>query len=197
MTADLFWKVAIAAVGGTWTVLNYLRGRTFRRRLELKVTGQITVEGELHFLSITATVKNVGLSKARIFQEGTWVKLFRLSSKPTGGALSLPGQAHLGTAPVFKEHAWVEPGEEINDVLFVQLPAKQAEDIAIRLNLRVKSQDRRWMDTSDFEEKGSAPESDYPFVRNLTWAAAAVVPYNSAASQPLAEAPTTHTGAYS
>jgi hypothetical protein len=195
MTADLFWKVAIAAVGGAWTLLNYLRGRTFHRRLELKVTGQVTTDADLHFLSVTATVKNVGLSKARLFQAGTWVRIYRLRSKTTDERLLLPSETRLGTAPIFTGHDWVEPGEEVSDVLFVQLPTRQANDIALRLEFQVKSQDRRWMDTSDFDEQGDSRElRDYPFIRNLIWAAAAVVPYSAAASQPLAEAPTTHIG---
>jgi hypothetical protein len=196
MTADLFWKVAIASVGGAWTVLNYLRGRTFKRRLELTVTGQVTSEGDLHFLSVTATIKNVGLSKAKIFQKGTWVRIYRLRSKANREKLSVPSETLLGTAPIFTEHDWVEPGEQVSDVLFAQLPTKQADDIAVRLNFRVKSQDRRWMDTSEFDEEGNSREfKNYPFVRNLTWAAAAVIPYSPTASQPLAEAPTSQTGA--
>ncbi len=192
MTADLFWKIALAAAGGAWTILNYLRGRTFRRRLELKVTGEILIESDIRFLSIVATIKNVGLSKARIFQEGTWVKIFRLQKKTQSDALALPHETRLGTGPIFAAHGWVEPGEEVNDVLFVQLPAKTPEDIAVRVEFRVKSQERRWLPPAEFEQVDDAAEADEYIVRNLTWVTAAIVPL--AAPPTSTEAPTIKAG---
>jgi hypothetical protein len=195
MITDLSWKIAVGIAAASWTVLNYLRGRTFRRRLELKVSGEIFEKTGIHFLSVVTTAKNVGLSKVRVFQEGTWVRLVRFQSKEKTAALKLPEEILLGTAPIFTTHDWIEPGEEINDILFVQLPERVSEDIAVSLSLRVKSREWRWVTEADLEKAESFENPNPEFVRRLVWHAAAVVPYDSQAkSMGPVEAPTLQPG---
>jgi len=195
MITDLSWKIAVGIAAASWTILNYLRGRTFRRRLELKVSGEIFEKTGIHFLSVVTTAKNVGLSKVRVFQKGTWVRLVRLRSKQKSSALQLPEEIFLGTAPIFKRHDWIEPGEEVNDILFVQLPERIPEDVAISLSLRVKSTEWRWVTEADLEKAESPEKPDPEFVRKLVWHAAAVVSYDSQAkSTGPVEAPTLQSG---
>jgi hypothetical protein len=52
---DTTSKIAIAIIGGAWAWLTYVRGRTFRRRLEPKITGQILLEKGTQFLSMDAS----------------------------------------------------------------------------------------------------------------------------------------------
>jgi hypothetical protein len=160
-------------------LLTYVRGRTFRRRLEPKISGEIFEEQGVRFLSIVASVKNVGLSRAEVFQKGTWVRMVLLQMKTGTRSIAVPKEIHLGTAPILGDHSWIEPGEEVHDVLLVQLPERTPEHIAIRLSLKVKSQEWRWIPQVDSTEdqRNTAPEAD--LVKNLVWSAASIVPFSA------------------
>jgi len=177
---DTFSKIAIAVLGGIWTLLTYVRGRTFRRRLEPKITGEVFEEGGARFLSIVASARNVGLSKAEVIEDGTWVRIFLLKKKNVK-SFAVPAEVRLGTAPILLQHSWIEPGEEVHDVLIVQLPEKSAEDIGVRLDLRVKSQEWRWIPPADYSGGTQVTaEAGSDLVRNLIWNAAAIVPMSAA-----------------
>jgi hypothetical protein len=184
--ADTISKFAIAIIGGLWSWVTYVRGRTFRRRLELKVSGEVFLEGNVRFLSIIATIRNVGLSKAKLFQEGTSLRMVRLQMRADSDSLKLPRELHLGTAPIFEKHGWVEPGEEIQDVLFLQLPSNSPQDIAVRLSLRVVSQELRLISRLDDGQVQSLADPGEELVRKLEWNVACIVPLStpkSSASQ--------------
>lgn len=63
---DKIIKVVAVVLGGIWTYLNYVRGRTFKRRLELSVTEKLLQSGSNILVTGVAQVKNVGLSKVSI-----------------------------------------------------------------------------------------------------------------------------------
>ncbi len=177
--ADIFFKVAVPVIGGAWAFLTYVRGRTFSRRLEPRIEGQLFHQNDRCFLSVQAAVKNVGLSKAVILQTGSWVRIVLLGARAGVVKIAVPAETRLATTPVFMKHKWVEPGEEIHDVQLLQLPHLTENDVAIRLNLRVVSQELRWPTApDDAQNDPSAPSSDFDmrFVRNLEWNAAAIVP---------------------
>src|ERR1700683_1384896 len=79
---DKVTKIAALLIGGGWVYLNYRRGRTFEKRLELKISGkEIEGKGE-PLLSGSAQIKNVGLSKFPIQQKGTAILVFDLKPSP-------------------------------------------------------------------------------------------------------------------
>ena len=57
---DTVVKIAAVIVGGAWTYLNYVRGRTYSRRLELAVSGE-----ELNPLPNTRPKKPQGIAAIR------------------------------------------------------------------------------------------------------------------------------------
>lgn len=176
--ADTATKIAFAVIGGAWAWLTYIRGRTFRRRLEPAITGQIFVDSGIRFLSIEASVKNVGLSRAALPQRGTWVRIVRLQRKKST-SVAEPKEMLIGTPPIFKRHGWIEPGEEVHDVMLVQLPQDTPEDVAIGLSLRVASEEWRWPTPRD-QPQDTDPEAssdpDNLFKRRLGWHAGSIVP---------------------
>ena len=70
---DKVVKIIAVILGGIWTYLNYVRGRTFKRRLEPKILGKISrgVRVDTWMVSGIAQAKNVGLSKVDIEASGT------------------------------------------------------------------------------------------------------------------------------
>jgi hypothetical protein len=174
--ADFVAKVAIALVGAVWAWINYVRGRTFYRRLEPKISGEIFAVDDAWFISIDPSVKNVGLSRALIIQEGTWIELIVLQRDGTTKHVAEPIEVALGKPPVFEKHGWVEAGEEIHDVRLVQLPEKTTEDVAVRANLRVVSKELAWVWKEDVSsDRDDSGELKIIRERRLEWNAGCVV----------------------
>lgn len=176
---DLIFKIAVALIGAAWAWLQYVRGRTFRRRLEPRITGEIFEAEGKHFLTITSSVKNVGLSRAFIIQRGTWIQISILQVDATTSSVAEPDVKEVGYPEVFTTHSWVEPGEEVSDQRLVQLPAKDSRDVAVRLDLRIISHEWRWPPLSSYSEPPAAATEDFEvrLKRDLGWTATAIVRY--------------------
>src|SRR5580700_3460648 len=64
------------AIGGLWAYYKFFKGRTFRPRLELSVEGKAWNEKHVTHLRTFAQIKNVGLSKLELPQEGSGLRVF-------------------------------------------------------------------------------------------------------------------------
>jgi hypothetical protein len=136
-------EVIAIVVGGIWTYFNYFRGRTYRPRLECSLKINLVKDHSKSFLDVTANLKNVGLSRVKIKQEGTGVLIYALQPQLNP---SVPVLSHWNSDyrvfEVFKDHGWVEPGEPISQPLLVQLPHEPA--LAYRVVLKLNSGQIWW-----------------------------------------------------
>jgi hypothetical protein len=133
--------IAIAA-GGVWGYFNFFKGRTYRPRLEPKVSGKLISQKGVHYLIVTAQLKNVGLSEVKIDQEGSGLRVFAYDVvEHTSKARSVQ-QSRLITLPIFKDHGWIEPGELIEDQRLVVIP--DIEYVALQMSLRLVSNKIAW-----------------------------------------------------
>lgn len=119
-------------VGGLWAYIKYFRGRTFKPRLELQVSGKLINEGKVNCILATMHIKNIGLSQVKLEKDYSRVEVslyqpefYDLVYKKTENVdkIRLP----LWTEPtakfhVFQAHWWIEPGEAITDHILVTLP---------------------------------------------------------------------------
>ena len=127
-----------AIVAGIWAYFNYFRGRTFRPRLEPQVSARLVSNSNVSYLSVTYSIKNVGLSKVDLKRKGTAlvVQLPDLSQ-----AVQFLGQVRWrpeGAFDVFESHKWIEPGELIQEQLvLLAIPADKHN--YLRVDLRVVS----------------------------------------------------------
>jgi hypothetical protein len=138
---DVTLKGLGLVVGAAWTVLTYLRGRTFKRRLEPVILGSIFSSGGGVCLSITAKLKNVGLTKIPISQKGTGIRISTYHAEP--GITGAIDPTRIATLEVFRQHDWIEPGEQIEDSSVFLLPSTSAEMEAVHLSLIVVSRTRK------------------------------------------------------
>ena len=101
---DKVVKILAVLIGGAWAYLNYRRGRTFKKRLELTICGKTISRNGVLLLSGSAQLKNVGLSKVPIQQKGTAILISNLHA---GSSLVEPIEAAEALAlvrEVFKDH---------------------------------------------------------------------------------------------
>jgi hypothetical protein len=106
--AEKIARIGAYLIGGFWVILNYRRGRTHRSRLEPTVGGEVRQVGTTLTLRIWVRVKNVGLSKVDIHQEGSGLRIFRYS-----GASDL--WTRLDTLSLLESEGWIEPGECVEE----------------------------------------------------------------------------------
>ena len=130
-SVDTALKCLAVIVGGLWTYLNYVRGRTFRKRLELTPSGTITDQGGNLFFAGQCVAKNVGLGKIPIVQRGTGVTIYALRLVPNPGGAPHTTEDLVTALPLFERHGWVEPGEAIADPFFTILPIPAAEQATL------------------------------------------------------------------
>jgi len=131
-------EVIAIVVGGIWAYFNYFRGRTYRPRLECNLTVSLITDHSKSFLNIVVHVKNVGLSRVKIQQNGTAILVYNPQPPPSPSHPILSvWDSDYRVLEIFKDHGWIEPGEPISQPLLVQLPHEHA--FAYRVVLKLNS----------------------------------------------------------
>lgn len=151
-------QILAILLGGLWTYLKFVRGRTFRRRGELDVTGQLYTFDDEPALVVKVTFKNTGLSRIKVpedqpphvlvthvetggWREGaaTWSPPDFTSVTPgqhKDAAPPVPPDSVRSTATMLTRHQWVEPGETIADEQVVVPPAEQGARFAVAYRIQ-------------------------------------------------------------
>jgi hypothetical protein len=132
-------------LGGFWAYFKFFKGRTFKARLEPRVTGKIIDQGNISTLIVSMEIKNVGLGVVYL-SDLTSIDVYETdletSAKPT--------KAKWGRSPktyrAFAEHSWIEPEETVRDEILLRLPGVATK--GYRVDLVVRSENRslpeRW-----------------------------------------------------
>lgn len=159
-TADLSkiiedWKNLATAlgifVGGLWAYIKYFRGRTFKPRLELQVSGQLINEGQVNCILATMHIKNIGLSQVKLEKKYSHVEIslyqpeaydFMYKKTENVEKIRLAIWNEFANFYVFQPHGWIEPGETITDHILVTLPPSNL--IASKLDFCLTSHKKLW-----------------------------------------------------
>ncbi len=136
--ADKAIKTIALLIGAGWTYLNYLRGRTFKNRLEVEATGELFERAGAHYLLATCRLKNVGLSEFPIQQRGTACTVYALTDA------DMHPSKPVDIFEIFQEHDWIEPAEVISHPELVPLPFYGSNLVGILLHVRVVSRGIEW-----------------------------------------------------
>ena len=138
--ADIAQKTAatIAIVGTAgWAYFKFVRGRTFRRRLELTISGEVRRTPGIVYLLTNSTAKNIGLSKFEIDHEKSGLRVMSHVSKGAVTEAKLAEWSPLSTWDVLEGKDWLEPGEPAAEELLIEIPDEGF--LAFRLQLWVSS----------------------------------------------------------
>lgn len=133
----------LAILGGAaWAYFNFFKGRTYRPRLEPTLSGKFISKDGASYLVTTAQLKNVGLSRVKIKQEGSALQIFSYQIATHVSKVHELKQEYLAIFSVFEAHGWIEPNEVIEDQRFLVMPG--GSSAAIRLELRIVSDGIEW-----------------------------------------------------
>lgn len=120
---DILGTIATAialVVGGLWGYFRFVKGRTYRPRLEVNMSGQWRTIDSKPVLHARITVKNIGASVVSLLQKGTGLRASVLATKQESAPAAL-SWTNLRVFEVFGEHEWIEPGEMVSDEVLLDL----------------------------------------------------------------------------
>jgi len=143
--AERISKILAIIAAGIWAYYHYFRGRIYKPRLELKVSGRLTPRKGGRYLLATVQIKNVGLSKVELKQRGTGLRIISIEEHVKEAKENGLKEKRLKTFPVFEHHKWIESGERITDQRFFGIP--EGERIGLKLELRAVVGGIAWRDT--------------------------------------------------
>lgn len=138
--ADIIQKTAatVAIVGTAgWAYFKFVRGRTFKRRLESTISGEVRRGPGIIYLLTNSTVTNIGLSKFEIDYEKSGLRVMTHASEGTVTEARLAEWKPLSTWPILENKKRLEPGEPAAEELLIEIPDEGFS--AFRLQLWVSS----------------------------------------------------------
>jgi hypothetical protein len=123
--------------GGIWAYFNFLKGRKFRPRLEIEISGEPFLKDDVYYIKTILKLGNVGLSNLRIEQKGSALIISSYYSPNDSSKVTDLAGSEVGTFPVFERHEWIEPNETIEEHKVITIP--RSAQIALGLHLRIVS----------------------------------------------------------
>jgi hypothetical protein len=144
--ADLVGAIVTPAAlvaGGTWAYFKFVKGRTYRPRLEVGLFGQWRVVNGQHLLQARIRVKNIGASAVTLIQRGTGLRVSVMAATQPTRPCRLEWQS-LRVFETLLEHGWIEPGETVSDDLLLDLGVSTTQAVLFEARLTWK-----WTKRSD------------------------------------------------
>jgi hypothetical protein len=137
--SEIVWRGATVVgifAGGVFAYYKFLRGRTFARRVEPRITGTVTRREGTIYVQAEASAKNIGLSRVKI--DGDHTRILVRTRKPGTGEW-----VPFDTYRVFEDQTSIEPGVTVGEPILIEMP--EDNYVAIRLTLGVaRSRKTSW-----------------------------------------------------
>jgi hypothetical protein len=109
-------------IGAVWAYFKFVKGRTFRPRLEVELSGQWRDVDGRELLQARIRLKNIGASQVDLLQRGTGLRVSGLADEVQGqpAVVAVAWEA-FRIFPILERHAWIEPGETVSDEMLLDL----------------------------------------------------------------------------
>lgn len=121
-------------VGGLWAYFKFVKGRTYRPRLEVGMSGRWRHLGGKDLLHARITVRNIGGSVITLIQKGTGLRVSEMATDQPSAPAAVAWDV-LRVFEILAEHEWIEPGETVSDDVLLDLGA--AERVPLLFELRL------------------------------------------------------------
>jgi hypothetical protein len=141
---DSLVKILAIVLAGIGAYYKFFKGRVHVSRLEPKISGSVVCKDGISYLLVTASVRNIGLSKVEITHD---VSGFRVTSHKPMPNITAPQIVYWrdpAVFDVFVDDPWIEPGEAVEEQHLVAIPNCEAEHFAFNLELRIVSKNANW-----------------------------------------------------
>lgn len=115
-------------VGGIWVYINFIKGRIYRPRLEQNITARLFEQKGAHLLLVNLELKNIGLSRVSLQQEGSGLRLFfakplKLNNPEARNGIVLQVDwERQATFSALTKNKWIESKEVIVEQQLLDIP---------------------------------------------------------------------------
>ena len=144
-------QVVAIVVGGIWAYFKFIKGRTFAKRAEVTVKGDV-LPTEPPTLRVRATLRNAGLSKLPLRHQV--VDVYGIYADASTANPIGTRDVQIGKhKKIFKAHGWVEAQEMISDEVLRLMPEPDPDLLAVRVECwvwgkRLKPGALHWTDSA-------------------------------------------------
>jgi hypothetical protein len=116
---------AAVVVGGLWAYFKFVKGRTYRPRLEVGMSGRWRNVDGRKLIHARVAVRNIGASVVTLIHEGTGLRISVLAvdQDPPPAAMAWTS---MRVFEILKEHEWIEPGETVSDDVLLDLGVSES-----------------------------------------------------------------------
>lgn len=146
--ADIVYHVVAAValiVGGGWAYFKFIKGRTFQRRLQVVLEGNIEKSPGVMYLIVNSRAQNIGLRELNINAEESALSIFTLSARTDAvEEAARSGWELLGVWSVFEDQLLLEPDESIRDPQLLELPEGGFAALRLELVVSPEGSERSW-----------------------------------------------------
>jgi hypothetical protein len=132
VTETIITTLAVIA-GGIWAYFKFAKGRTFKPRLAIEISGQWLKIDRKQWLHARIRVKNIGASDVMLQQRGTVLEV-RILAPIQKASPDYAKWKRECSCVILDEHAWIEPGETVSDDLLLNL---STGPVPVRLDARL------------------------------------------------------------
>lgn len=149
-------QIVAIVVGAVWAYYKFVRGRTFARRAELSVAGEVLSSDATAAVRARVSLRNTGAAKIPLRAKALYVHAADQSEwRPPRVTWR-----KVAALKVLEPHGWLEAQETIADDVVVPLPTPESSEhpLVYRLECRV------------YEQRGGRRKG------GIKWTAEAIVP---------------------
>ena len=125
--------IAAILLGGMWAYMKFIKGRLFYSRIEPTISAETLAQDSYRTLVISATIKNVGLSRVDIDHAGSAMRILAHKENFAPSQAVSAEWDLLGSFPVLEKHSWIEPGEPVREDRLIVLPKALPHNLLLEL----------------------------------------------------------------
>ena len=153
-TLDIGVKIVATVVGAAWVFTNYVRGRTHKPRLRLRVSADRISRDGGEYLIVKAELENVGLARVEVKHQGCHVTIFvddiprpapflwGSGWKRVDESLPLLNGQKEDRFALLEDQNFVEPSSLVNDQILIAVP--NVTERFIRVLAHAESEEVGW-----------------------------------------------------
>lgn len=119
---DIPLKALAVVIGAAWVLMNYLRGRTHKPRLQLRVFAERVLRNKEEYLIVKTELSNVGLTRVDVRNDGCVITIYGHRLPKHLPIVMQPRWKELAHVDLYKDQKWVEPNGLLIDSNAVALP---------------------------------------------------------------------------
>ncbi len=132
---DKLTEMVAIIVGGIAAYYRFFKGRIYRGRLELSLAVTEAERDNISYLTVNASIKNIGASRIDIVKDSTAIALYSWNSNPPVEEYVSVPWIHQGTFLIFQDHEFLEAGEAAHDQFLVVAPSERANTHKVDLEV--------------------------------------------------------------